>query len=55
MIYPEPEKGGRGKVGASKEPKKFGEFSGELLRMARFVLKASPDLAGAVARPACAN
>jgi len=39
MIYPEPEKGGRGKVGATKEAKKLGGFSDERLRQARAVLR----------------
>lgn len=46
MVYPEPEKGGRGKEG--KLAKSLGEFSGESVRQARAVLAHSPDLARAV-------
>jgi RNase P subunit RPR2 len=46
MAYPEPEKGGRGKTG--KVSKLFGEFAGELLRQARFVLRVTPTVAQSV-------
>lgn len=39
IIYPEPGKGGRGHKGANS----IGEFSGELLRQARFVLRMAPE------------
>jgi hypothetical protein len=48
MLYPEPEKGGRGKHGAVKEAKKVGRLSDERLRQARLILRHSPPLAIAV-------
>ena len=48
ILYPEPEKGGRGKVGALKEARKLGGFSGERVRQARAVLRHSLELAHAV-------
>ena len=43
MIYPEPEKGGRGKNSSVSK-----EFSGVYLSQARTVLKWAPELADAV-------
>jgi hypothetical protein len=45
FIYPEPGKGGRGKVGAAKEAKKLGGFTDERLRQARLILRHSRALA----------
>jgi hypothetical protein len=42
MLYPEPEKGGRGK--ASKNTKATLGFSTMLLSQARYVLASAPDL-----------
>ncbi|MDQ3959507.1 MAG: hypothetical protein M3255_04290 [Pseudomonadota bacterium] len=42
-IYPEPEKGGRGKNSSVSK-----EFSGARLSLARFVLRYAPDLADSV-------
>ena len=44
MLYPEPEKGGRGK----KNPLLSKEFSAGLISQARTVLRETPESAGAV-------
>ncbi len=44
-IYPEPEKGGRGKVSQAKTSAKIGGFSMDLVDKARTVLHYAPDLA----------
>lgn len=43
MIYPEPEKGGRGRTRAVKEAKKLGGFSDDRLRQSRAILRAALD------------
>jgi len=45
ILFPEPEKGGRGHHGAAKEAKKLGGFSDERLRQARLILRTAEDLA----------
>ena len=44
MLYPEPEKGGRGKVSAAKNTLAASGFSRQLLDQARLVLSEAPDL-----------
>ena len=45
MLYPEPEKGGRGKKDAARNPQENWEFTGERLRQARTILHHSQGLA----------
>ena len=45
MIYPDPEKGGRGKKSGAKTSDLVGGFSMDFVDKARTVLKHAPDLA----------
>ena len=47
-IYPEPEKGGRGKISKAKTSAKIGGFSMDLVDKARTVLRDAPDLAAGI-------
>ena len=54
MIYPDPEKGGRGKKSEANTAAKRGGFSDDRLQKARSILRASRPLAEAVLKCATA-
>jgi hypothetical protein len=50
MMYPEPEKGGRGKKGEVRNREETSQFSIRRVQQARSVLRHSPDFAESVVK-----